>query len=250
MVDRAKCLFLGIEGFLHTLHMYMYPSQAAIPTCAYIDSTSGLVWRTVLRPHTSASSVLPSPLPTRMSLHHLTPSHIPHMPSLLLDVQRLSRVLSRVRHGASGRPCAPFPHPTSNVSLTPDDASMQTQAAGPEGYGAQCTSPVYRTMVHSARTPTTRPLPRPAAIASRHATSRAMRIPSALLVSQAAPAALFSPHSPCRSLVVVHASPHARPYTGTPRGEGGGWQTPTEQEARVDAITRACCIRWPTPSSL
>jgi hypothetical protein len=34
---------------------------------------------------------------------------------------------------------------------------------------------VCRTMVHSARTPTTRPLPRPAAIASRHATSQAMQ---------------------------------------------------------------------------
>jgi hypothetical protein len=46
--------------------------------CIHIEATSGLVWRTVLRPHTSASSLLPSPLPTRMSLHHLKPSHPPH----------------------------------------------------------------------------------------------------------------------------------------------------------------------------
>jgi hypothetical protein len=61
-------------------------------------------------------------------------------------------------------------------------------------------SSICHTRVHSARTPTTRPLPRPAAIASRHATSRAMQVATALPVSQAAPAALFSPHSPCLSL--------------------------------------------------
>jgi hypothetical protein len=133
------CRSSGIEGCLSSSHAHM---------CTHIDSTSGLVWRTGLRPHTSASSVLPSPLPTRMSLHHLTPSHIPHIPSLLLDVPRLSSVVSSVRHGASGRPGALFPHSTPNVSLSLDDASMQTQAAGhrdgkPLGlgmshYGPQC----------------------------------------------------------------------------------------------------------------
>jgi hypothetical protein len=76
---------------------YIHASQAAIypRVCTHNDSTSGLVWRTVLRPHASASSVLPSPLPTHMSLHHLPPSHMPHIPSLSLDVQRLSSVLSQ-----------------------------------------------------------------------------------------------------------------------------------------------------------
>jgi hypothetical protein len=60
-------------------HAYLYtcrPSSHA-HMLTHNDATSGLVWRTVLRPHTSASSVLPSPLPTRMSLHHLTSSLIP-----------------------------------------------------------------------------------------------------------------------------------------------------------------------------
>jgi hypothetical protein len=95
--------------------------------------------------------------------------------------------------------CALFPHPSTNVYLSPD-ASMQTQAAGYREVECSRRHLVCHTMVHSARTPTTRPLPRPAAIASRHATSRAMQVTSVLLVSQAAPAALSSPHSPCLSL--------------------------------------------------
>jgi hypothetical protein len=58
---------------------------------------------------------------------------------------------------------------------------MQTQAAGHREQ-SHLSSLICRTMVHSARTPTTRPLPRSAAIASRHATSRAMQVTSALLL--------------------------------------------------------------------
>jgi hypothetical protein len=149
--------------------------------------------------HTSASPVLPSPLPTRMSLHHLTPSHPSPFIPLLLDVQRLSSVLSRVRHGASGRPCALFPHSNANVYLSHPNLACRRRPLD-TGVRPNTWSSVCRTMVHSARTPTTRPLPRPAAITSRHATSRAMQVTSALLVSQAAPAALSSPHSSCLSL--------------------------------------------------
>jgi hypothetical protein len=199
-----------------TDHAYIFTRLSSIytHTCIHRLDTESLLWRTVLRPHTSASSVLPSPLPTPTSLHHLTPSHSPHIPYLLLDVQRLSSVLSSVRHGASSRPCALSSRTPPHVYTSPDDASMQTQAAGLwETRRANRWSSVCRTMVHSARTPTTRPLPRPAAIASRHATSRAMQVTSALVVSQAAPAALSSHHSPCLSVSHVHASPHARPYT-------------------------------------
>jgi hypothetical protein len=113
-------------------HVYTCLSSSHTHVCTHIDSTSGLVSRTVLSPHTSASSVLPSPLPTRMSLHHLTPSHISHIQSLLLDVQRLSSVLSQASgmgHQA-GLVCSPPLHPITKVSLTHDAASMQTQAAG------------------------------------------------------------------------------------------------------------------------
>jgi hypothetical protein len=129
--------------------------------------------------------------------------------------------LKRQAWGIRQALCSLFPHPNTNVYLSPDDASMQTQAAGHrETATAMGTSSVCRTMAHSARTPTTRPLPRPAAIASRHATSRAMQVTSALLVSQAATAALFTTQP--MSLSLVHASPHARPYTATPIGEGAG----------------------------
>jgi hypothetical protein len=89
-LDRLSLLWLEMSAPMRT---YMHAPQAAIPTCTHIDSTSGLVWHIVLRPHTSASSVLPSPLPTRMSLHHLTPSHPFYIPSLWLDVPRLSSII-------------------------------------------------------------------------------------------------------------------------------------------------------------
>jgi hypothetical protein len=76
-----------------------------------------------------ASSVLPSPLPTRMSLHHLTPSHIPHISPLLLDIQRLSSVVSQASgmgHQAGLVLSSRTPH---RMYISPD-ASMQTQAAG------------------------------------------------------------------------------------------------------------------------
>jgi hypothetical protein len=51
--------------FVFYAHEYVYPCLSSSHThmCTRIDSPSGLVWRTVLRPHTSASSVLPPPLP-------------------------------------------------------------------------------------------------------------------------------------------------------------------------------------------
>jgi hypothetical protein len=115
-----------------TTRTCMHPSlKQPYPNKTHIDSTSGLVWRTGLRPHTSASSVLPSPLPTRMSLHHLTPSCIPHIPCLLLDVQRLSSVLSQASGmGASGRPCVLSSRTPPRMYLSPHDTTMHTQAAG------------------------------------------------------------------------------------------------------------------------
>jgi hypothetical protein len=188
------------------------PPEAAIPRCTHIDSASGLVWRTVLRPHTSVSSVLPSQPPHACPC---TTSHPPpHAPTsylscLMYSASAVSSQASGMGHQAG---LVLFSRTPPNVYLSPDAASMQTQAAGHRHVQPRV-SWVCRTMVHSARTPTTRPLPRPAAIASRHATSRAMQVTSALLESQAAPAALFSSHSPCLSLSLVHASPHPRPYT-------------------------------------
>jgi hypothetical protein len=194
--------------------VYACLSSGHTHVCTHIDSTSGLVWRTVLRPHTSASSVLPSPLPTRMFLHHVTPSHIP--PCLMYSASTASS-LKRQAWGIRQALCALFSHPTPDVSLSPIDASMQTQAAGHREPTQPTWSAVCCTMVHSARTPTTRPLPRPAATASRHATSRAMQVTSALLLSQAGPAALFLPHSPCLSLVFTHG-----PTLRDTQREGGG----------------------------
>jgi hypothetical protein len=176
-----------------------------------------LVWRTVLRPHTSASSLLPSPLPTRMSLHHSHP-HMPQIPHLCYLMYSASAVssLKRQAWGIRQALCALFPHPTYEcISLSPDDASMQTQAAGPRE-NVRYPRPRYVALWSTVRAHRRYGRsPRPAAIASRHATSRAMQVTSALLLSQAAPAALFSPHSPCLSLYLVHASPHARPYAAT-----------------------------------
>jgi hypothetical protein len=180
---------------------------------------------------TSASSVLPSPLPTRMSLHHLTPSHIPHMSSLLLDVQRLSSGVSQASgmgHQA-GLVLSLFPHPYPNIYIPHPPTLACRRRPLDTGKLEHHRHPRYVALWSTVRAqPTTRPLPRPAAIASRHATSRAMQVTSALLLSQAAPAALFSPHSPCLSL--VHASPHARPYTATDTQRGRrGMQTPERQ---------------------
>jgi hypothetical protein len=82
MLDRSRVCVRGCK--LSSQQTYIYTCLSSTHTHVYIhiDSTSGLVWRSVLSPHTSASSVLPSPLPTRMSLHHLAPSHAPHPISL------------------------------------------------------------------------------------------------------------------------------------------------------------------------
>jgi hypothetical protein len=133
-------------------HAYVYAcvSSSHSHVCAHIDSTSGLVWRTVLGPHTRLHrpcSRPPSPHACPCTTSH---PHIPHIPSLLLDVQRLSSVLSRASgmgHQA-GLVCSlPVPH-TECVSLSPADAIMQTQAAGQRKmalsvidmshYGPQC----------------------------------------------------------------------------------------------------------------
>jgi hypothetical protein len=132
--------------------------------------------------------------------------------------------------------CSLFPHPTKCIPhptmLACRRAGRWTQAAKHQ------VSSVCRTMVHSARTPTTRPLPRPAAIASRHATSRAMQVTWALLLSQAAPAALFSPHSPCLSLSFMQA--HMQGPT-LPQPEGREREArPTRKEARVDDASLRC----------
>jgi hypothetical protein len=73
---RVCCSFEGscyrprvrIYAPLKQPHVRIYKPLNPLYThvCTHIDSASGLAWRTVLRPHTSASSV-----------HHLTPSHAP-----------------------------------------------------------------------------------------------------------------------------------------------------------------------------
>jgi hypothetical protein len=192
-------IFLLVVG-LPCTYVYTSLSSSRIHVCTHIDSTPGLVWRTVLRPHMPAS---PPP-----HTHVPAPPHTltsPTSPPLLLDVQRLSSGLSHASgmgHQA-GLVCS-LPAPHNECVYQSPDASMQTQAAGHRDPRIQPVL-VCRTMVHSAHTPTTRPLPRPAAIASRHATSRAVQVPSALLVSQAAPAALSAPHSPWLSLMFMHA---------------------------------------------
>jgi hypothetical protein len=113
-------------------------------------------------------------------------------------------------------------------------------------------SSVCRTMVHSARTPTTRPLPRPAAIASRHATSRAMQVPSALLVSQAAAAALFTPHSPCLSLWFMQAHMQGPTLPQSEGGRGMPISSPSRKPEWMAPLSEvpspgACCIGWPPP---
>jgi hypothetical protein len=203
---------------MYTHQLHFGPRVAHCPEATHVC----IVRAPVPPPHTH----VPAPP------HTLTPSHIP---SLLLGVPRLSSGLpqaSGMGHQAglvlsSRTPIHMYlSHP---MLLACRRRPLDTGTAGGN------TSSVCRTMVHSARTPTTRPLPRPAAIASRHATSRAMQVTSGLLLWHTAPAALSSPHSPCLSL--VHASPHARPYTvRRPRGEGGGclgyrppkpeWMTP------------------------
>jgi hypothetical protein len=138
------------------MRTYAHASQAAYPRVHTPRRRFGpRVAHCPEAPHTSASSMLPSPLPTRMSLHHLTPWHMSHFAYLLLDVQRLSRCpLSSARHGASGRPCALFPHPphsNTNVCICHpmllacrrtalDTGSIQPMpsALGKSHYGPQC----------------------------------------------------------------------------------------------------------------
>jgi hypothetical protein len=130
----------------------------------------------------------------------------------LLDVQRLSSVLSQapgMGHQAglvlsSRTPLRMYlSHP---MMLACRRRPLDTRTKLPT-----CLS-VCRTMVHSARTPTTRPLPRPAAIASRHATSRAMQVTFCLAgMAGCSWRPLLTTQLICLSH--VHASPHARPYT-------------------------------------
>jgi hypothetical protein len=131
MLDRACVCLWDCRG-----HAYVYTCLSSIHTHVCVHTSTplpGLVWRTVLRPHTSASSVLPSPLPTRIPLHHLTASHIPHIPSLSCCMYSASAVSSLkrqawgIRHALCSLP-APYTE-CIYLSLTAP-ASMQTQAAG------------------------------------------------------------------------------------------------------------------------
>jgi hypothetical protein len=65
--------------------------------------------------HKSASSVLPSPLPTRMSLHHFTPSH--PLSRLMYRASAVSS-LKRQAWGIRQALCALFPHPTKCMYLS------------------------------------------------------------------------------------------------------------------------------------
>jgi hypothetical protein len=217
----------------------MHASQASVPTCIQIiDSTSGLVWRTGLRPHTSASSVLPSPLATRMSLRHLTLSSPTYRLSCVMYSASVVSSLKRQPWGIRQALCALFhiplrmhiSHPMLACRRRPLDTGKHRNAAA---------SSVCRTRVHSARTPTTRPLPRPAAIASRHATSRAMQVTSALLLSQAATAALFTTQPMSVSISCQCKPTYKALHCQRPIGKEGGRQD-RQHEARVDDASLRC----------
>jgi hypothetical protein len=204
--------------FLESTRTYMHASLASLPMWTHTDSTSGLV----CCPEATHVCIVHAPVPPPHT-HVPAPPHTLTSPTAHLSclmysasaVSSLKRQAWGIRQALRSPSRTPIRMYLSHPMLACrrrllDTGALMTTAA-----------PVCRTMVHSARTPTTRPLPRPAAIASRHATSRATQVTSALLVSQAAPAALSSLHSPCLSLSRVHASPHARPYTATSIEEGG-----------------------------
>jgi hypothetical protein len=84
MFDRAWWLSVGRDKFMR-IHTYVYMSLKQPYPRVYTHHRLHFGPRVAHCPqatHTSASSELPSPFPTRMSLHHLTPSHSPHPISL------------------------------------------------------------------------------------------------------------------------------------------------------------------------
>jgi hypothetical protein len=157
-----------------------------------------------------------------MSLHHLTPPHIPHVPSLLLDVQRLSSVLSSVRHGASGRPCVLssriplrmcISHPIMLACRRrPLDTGTRKKRKSHEYVALWSTVRAHRRHGRSLvqrpshlDTPLAGPCKSPLCLAGLRGCSC-----RALLTTQP------------MSLSLVHASPHARPYTARdPEGRRG-----------------------------
>jgi hypothetical protein len=66
-----------------------------------------------------------------------------------------------------------------------------------------------------------------------------MQVTSAWLVSQAAPAALFTPHSPCPTLSFMQAHMQG-PTLPHSEGRGGGCQNANSSEARVDDASLRC----------
>jgi hypothetical protein len=199
-LNMIACFYISIT------RTYMHASQASIPTRVY---THRLHFgpRVVHGPEATHVCIVRAPVPHPHTYIPAPPHTLPSPTSYPSCVMYSASAVSSLKGQAWGirqALCSLLPHPTPNASRSPD-ASMLTQAAGHRDHAQHFRSSVCRTMVHRARTPTTRPLPRPAAIASRHATSRAMQVASALLVSQAAPAALFTPHSPCVSLSFMQA---------------------------------------------
>jgi hypothetical protein len=169
--------------FTHRLHFG--PRVAHWPEATY----ACIVRAPVPPPHTH----FPAP-------PHTLPSPTSHLSCLMYSASAVAS-LKRQAWGIRQALCSlPAPHyECVSMMLACREAGRWTQADDVKR------SSVCRTMVHSARTPMTRPLPRPAAIASRHATSRAMQVTYALLVSQAAPAALFSTQPMSLSLVDIQA---------------------------------------------
>jgi hypothetical protein len=135
--------------FLDPACVYTSLSSSHMHVYTHIDSTSGLVWRTVLRPHTSASSVLPSPLPTHVpALPHTLTSPTSPLICLMYSASAVSSQAS-VRHGASGRPCVlssrtPYRMYTAHPMLLAcrrrplDTEGAPAYVLGMSHYGPQC----------------------------------------------------------------------------------------------------------------
>jgi hypothetical protein len=99
---------------LYTHRLRFGPRVAHWPEATHVC----IVRAPVPPPHTH----VPAPPPT------LT-CPTPHLSCLMYNASAVSS-LKRQAWGISQALCALFPHPTPNVSLLPDSASMQTQAAG------------------------------------------------------------------------------------------------------------------------
>jgi hypothetical protein len=168
---------------VYTHRLHFGPRVAYCPEATHVC----IVRAPVPPPHTH----VPAPPHTLTS----PTSHLSCLMNSASAVSSLKRQTWGIRQALCSRPAPQYECISHPMMLACRRRPLDTGSSLHSGQSSVC-----RTMVHSARTPTTRPLPRPAAIASRHATSRAMQVTSALLLSQAASAALSSHHTALVSL--------------------------------------------------